>query len=393
MSEEFATARRTGRARRPRGDDLAIVLGGGGARAAYQAGFLRGMSEYLPELRFPIITGVSAGAINASWLASHPGPFADTARSLADLWLGLSVEQVFRVDMSCLLRNVLGWAVRLVSGGSVHSPRVRGLVDTRPLGRFLDNALGAAGGEVTGIAENVARGRLKAFALSTLNYATGQTITWVQGSDIETWNRPNRRAETTRIGLDHIMASAALPLIFPAIKIDGAWYGDGGIRLSAPLSPALHLGASRVLTISTRYGRNAAEAGNPATHGYPPPAQVMGNLLNAIFLDLIDQDAERLERLNGLVKALPEEKRRGLRPVELLVIRPSRDLGRLAGDYEVKLPGAFRFLTRGLGTRETRSPDFLSLLMFQDDYLDRLIAIGEEDAAKKRDEVMSLLEG
>ncbi len=374
--------------------DLAIVLGGGGARAAYQAGFLRGLARYLPDLRFPIVTGISAGAINASLLASHPGPLSAAAQDLTELWQDLTIDRVFRADALYLARNTLRWLLRLVSGGHDLAPQVRGLVDTRPLDAFLrENLNAAAGGEVAGVGENLERGVLKAFALSTLDYATGQTVTWVQGCDIKTWDRPNRRSAKTRMTIDHIMASASLPLLFPAIELDGAWYGDGGIRLAAPLSPALHLGASRLLTISTRYDRTAEEAARPSTRGYPPPAQVIGKLLNAIFLDVVDQDVERLQRLNSLLVQMPEESRKGLKPVDLIVVRPSEDLGRLVGAYEPKLPGLFRFLVRGLGTRQTTSPDLLSLLMFQPDYLRRLIEIGEADAEARHEELVPLLLG
>jgi NTE family protein len=180
------------------------------------------------------------------------------------------------------------------------------------------------------------------------------------------------------------MASAALPFFFPAIEVDGAWYGDGGIRLTAPLSPAIHLGAKRILAVTTRYTRTSEEADRPMINGYPPPAQVAGVLFNAIFLDQLDGDALQLRTVNDLIAHLPEHKRQGLRPINLLVVRPSEDLGRLANDYEAELPKAFRFLTRGLGTRETRSNDMLSLVMFQPDYVKRLMDLGEADAEKRR---------
>ena len=170
--------------------------------------------------------------------------------------------------------------------------------------------------------------------------------------------------------VDHVMASSSLPIFFPAVRIGPHWYGDGGIRLTAPLSPAIHLGASRILAISTRYARSRAEADASSIDDYPPPAQIVGVLFNAIFLDLFDADALTLTRVNKLIDCMPPEERGPLRPVELLVLRPSRDLGKLANEYEARLPPAFRFLTRGLGTRETRSNDLLSLVMFQPDYLD-----------------------
>jgi NTE family protein len=176
------------------------------------------------------------------------------------------------------------------------------------------------------------------------------------------------------------MASSALPFFFPAVEVDGAWYGDGGIRLTAPLSPAVHLGARHVIAVSTRYAGTREEADRPAVIGYPPPAQVAGVLYNAIFLDQLDSDALHMQQVNDFVARLPEVHRNGLRRIELLVVRPSQDLGRLANAYEPELPRAFRFLTRGLGTRETRSNDMLSLVMFQTDYVKRLIELGENDA-------------
>ncbi len=180
------------------------------------------------------------------------------------------------------------------------------------------------------------------------------------------------------------MASAALPFFFPAIQVDDAWYGDGGIRLTAPLSPAIHLGAKKIIAVTTRYARTREEADRPMIAGYPPPAQVAGVLFNAIFLDQLDGDALQLRQINELIEMLPDEKRQGLRPIDLLVVRPSEDLGRLANAYEAELPKGFSFLTRGLGTRETRSNDMLSLVMFQPDYVKRLMDLGEADAEKRR---------
>ena len=230
-------------------------------------------------------------------------------------------------------------------------------------------------------------GHLKAVALSTSSYTTGQSVTWVQGSDIQNWNRPQRRSKKTVLNIDHVMASAALPIFFPAVPINGEYFGDGGIRLAAPLSPAIHLGARKILAISTRYNRSAIEAKEPEVVGYPPPAQVMGVLLNSIFLDFFDQDALRLDRLNDLIDQVPPKGRGGLRPISLMILRPSMDLGRLANDFEPQLPKTFRFLTRGWGTRQTNSPDLLSLVLFQPDYVRRLICLGKTDAQARADEI------
>jgi NTE family protein len=370
---------------------LAIVLSGGGARAAYQVGLLRCLARHLPALRFDIVTGVSAGAINAAFLAAHPGNLVSAAEELSEIWSRLEVDEVFRVDPWSLGHRAARAALRLVSGGARVGPGVRGMVDTAPLDRLIERVLPTEGREVAGIARNLAAGRLRALALTTLDYSTGQTITWIEGCDIEDWERPNRRSVSCRITVDHVMASAALPLFFPAVKIGRHWHGDGGIRLAAPLSPAVHLGAGRILAISTRYPRTHAEAERSVIAGYPPPAQILGALLNAVFLDVIDQDVVRLERFNRLLERLPEEERGGLRPIDCLVLRPSEDLGRLAAGYEPRLPKTFRFLTRGLGTRETESPDFLSLILFQADYLTRLIEIGEADAERHLEQIAELV--
>lgn len=368
-------------------------MGGGGARAAYQVGVLRFLARQFPELHVPYITGVSAGAINAALLASHHGTLLQAVNELSELWGHLTVEDVFRVDGRSLAWNAARWAHQLVSGGFGGPPRVRGFVDTQPLRTYLSEVLHAVDGELTGIRYNLEAGRLRAVAISTSSYSTGQSVTWVQGQDIHEWERPQRRARNCTLTVEHVMASAALPLFFPAVRLDNGWFGDGGVRLTAPMSPALHLGACRLLAISTRYARSVAEADEPAVYGYPPPAQVVGVLMNSIFLDLLDADALRLERLNRLLEALPEGQREGLRPVKLLVLRPSMDLGMLANRYEARLPRAFRFLTRGLGTRQTRSPDFLSLVLFQPDYLKALIEVGEADAEARANEIAAFLTG
>ena len=367
--------------------DLGLVMGGGGARAAYQVGFLRSLAHSFPDLLIPYITGVSAGAINAAHLASHHGNLEQSVEELYQLWSNLRMEDVFRSDLRSLSWNMIRWARKLVSGGTGGSIEVRGLVDTAPLRNYLTEVLHTVDGEITGIKYNLARKHLRAVALSTSSYTTGQSITWVQGEDIQEWERPQRRSRNCTLTVEHVMASSALPFFFPAVPIGNEWFGDGGIRLAAPLSPAVHLGARRVMAISTRYDRSSVEADMEQIQGYPPPAQIAGVLMNSVFLDLLDHDALRLERLNTLLRLLPAEQRNTLRPIELFVLRPSVDLGQLASQFEPQLPKSFRFLTRGLGTRETKSPDFLSLIMFQPDYLQMLMEIGEKDAINRAEEI------
>jgi NTE family protein len=368
----------------PRG--LALVLSGGGARAAYQVGVLRYLAREFPTTIPDILTGVSAGGINAAFLAARQETYPAKIEELAEMWKNLHIDQVFKAEFGNLAWRGLRWVGRLGSGGKspLHS---KSLVDTTPLREVLERELRAGTGPIQGIQTSLWDGWLRAFALTASSYTTGQSITWVQTREddaMPSWERPARKSHCCPLRVDHVMASAALPFFFPATEVDGAWYGDGGIRLTAPLSPAIHLGAKKIIAVTTRYARTREEADRPMITGYPPPAQVAGVLFNAIFLDQLDGDALQLRTVNQLIEALPEEKRMGLRPIELLVVRPSEDLGRLANAYEAELPKAFRFFTRGLGTRETRSNDMLSLVMFQPDYVKRLLELGEADAEKRR---------
>ena len=376
--------------------DLALMLSGGGARAAYQVGFLRLLAREFPDVVPGILTGVSAGGINAAYLASRQESFAVKVEHLAEVWAGIRIDDVFRVELRDLASRTVRWGGRLLGGGKYPLTPARSLVDTAPLRELIRKLLTANGGDVPGIAQSLEAGWLRAIALTASSYTTGQSVTWVQTREdcgIDAWERPQRKSFRCRLGVEHVMASAALPFFFPAVEVDGGWYGDGGIRLTAPLSPAVHLGARRIIAVSTRYARSREEADRPAIANYPPPAQVAGVLYNAIFLDQLDGDALEMRRINDLIARLPPSERGGLRPIDLLLLRPSVDLGRLANEYEPELPRPFRFLARGLGTRETRSNDMLSLVMFQGDYIRRLIEIGEADAAARITDIRQFLEG
>ncbi len=376
--------------------ELALVLSGGGARAAYQAGVLRGLGRRFPDLPVQILTGASAGAINIAYLASQPGPLGERAERLARVWSALETEDVMDVGSLRLLRRVTAWGVRLVSGGHVSWRGRAGMVDLHPLRASLERLLGATPeGMLAGIRENLAQGALSAVAITTASYGTGQSITWVQGREIENWERAHRRGVRCELSIDHVLASSALPLLFSAVRIGDDFYGDGGMRMTAPLSPAIHLGASRILAISTRYAPEHTPFPSTVRRQralpYPPPAQIAGVLLGTLFLDQFAGDALQLERLNRLVRPLPPAARGALRPIDVLVIRPSEDLGRLARAYEARLPRAFRWLERGLGTRkDEKSHVLLSMIMFQSDYARRLIEVGERDAELHLDRAAEL---
>jgi NTE family protein len=270
------------------------------------------------------------------------------------------------------------------------------MVDTEPLRGFLAGALGVEGtadaSRIPCIADNLARGALDAVAITSTSYATGQSITWVEGRDVTPWERPLRRCLLTELGVEHVMASAALPLLFPAVKVAGEWHGDGGIRQMAPLSPALHLGGSRILAIATRRSPLPRQALPDRMAEYPPPAQIMGVLANAVFLDALDYDAMMMERMNELARAIGPEGRRDIREIDLLVVRPSADLGLMAAEHETELPRLLRFLLRGWGTKEVRAPDSLAMLMFESGYITRLIELGERDADARAGDLERFIE-
>jgi len=372
--------------------DLGLAMTGGGARAAYQVGVLRYISKVHPEFRPPIITGVSAGAVNAAHLAAYQGNFCDAVEQLAELWLELTTDKVFRTDSGFFLSNFLRWGMGFILGGSRMGPTKRSLLDSDPLRQFLVKKLASKANErIYGIRENIEKGHLKVLGISSTNYGTGKAITWVQGQAHKHWQRPRRKSETTEITIEHVMASTALPLVFPAVKLDDGWHGDGGIRSIAPLSPTMHLGAHKILAISTRYRGGQITPDETVIGEYAPVAQIIGILLDSIFLDLLDYDAANMSRINMLYDQINDETREALKKVNLLILRPSEDLGKLASQYEIKLPQPFRYFTRGFGTRDTRSPDSLSLLMFQPEYLERLLELGEQDAELHAEKIEAFL--
>jgi len=359
--------------------DLAVMLTGGGARAAYQVGLLRGLARHFPGLRFDIITGVSAGAINAIFLASHEEPLVERIEHLCELWRDLQCQHVFKPNYTALVPFLERKPHGVFNAGPLAS-LLRKIFDTPKRGTPID-----------GIRRNLERGDLRAVALITLDYTTGQNVRWAQGRAIDVFEGTNRRSVQTELTVEHVLASAALPFVFPAVRIGSRWYGDGGIRLSAPLSPAVHLGATRILAMSTGYQRTPDEASTPVVSGYPPAAQILGQLFNAVFLDAIDEDVTRMERMNEIVRKLPEHERGGMKAIDLFVLRPSRDIGRLAAAYEQFLPKSMKVFTRSIGASETESPDFISMLMFEPNYLRVLIQMGEEDVYAQLPELRAFL--
>lgn len=359
-----------------------LVLGGGGAHAAYQVGVLAAIVERAPDIDFPILTGVSAGAINIAYLAAHPGPLAASVAALRDEWARLTVERVYRVGLGRLTRSGCRWVAHRVIGRHGGPALVRGLMDMEPLRHVLEQRL-----DLGGIAVNIAHGRLHAVALSATPYASGQTVTFVQGDEsVKMWRRALRYSVRTRLTLDHVLASAAIPILFPAVLLHDQFYGDGSVRHTAPFAPAIHLGARALLVITTRPSPEATPSVLPRhAREYPSVAEVMGMLLHAAFVDGPDADAERLERINRLLETCngDDPAPDGLEPVRLLVLRPSRALGSLASPHRARLPPLVRWLVHGMGGQRAAAADFLSYLLFDPAYTTPLIELGHADALQQ----------
>ena len=371
--------------------NLALTLSGGGALAAYQVGFLRQLLQYYPELNFPILTGISAGAINAAYLANYNGSFKQAVDSLYALWENIMISRVFRVDAPIIFLDLFKRLFHALSFGFIERSQFRSLVRTDPLRQFLEEHLRPENGIMPGIERNIRNGRLHAVAISSTSYASNQTITWTEGCCLVDWERPNRVSHATRLTIDHIMASAAIPVLFPAVRIGREWHADGGIHFYCPFSAAIHLGADRVLSVSTGYQASWEEGEDADVQDYPSMAQVMRVLMNAVFLDMLEQDAARLELTNGLLEKLPEEARYGKRIVKTFIRRPSSDLGKIAEHFDPAIPFFFRQMLRSHGTNKSSSRDWLGMLMFQPDYVRYLLELGEKDAAEKRVEIEDFL--
>jgi NTE family protein len=362
------------------GAPLALVLTGGGARAAYQVGVLSAIAERLPSIEFPILTGVSAGAINTTYLAAHRAPFRTAVEKLRDEWRRLTADRVYRLPLAHLALSVVGAMGRTALGRGGGSAVVRGLMDMRPLHSFLEGCI-----DVTGIDTKISAGRLRAVALTATSYSLGQTVTFVQGApDVPLWRRAMRFAVRTRLTLDHIMASSAIPILFPAVRLGDGFYGDGSVRQTAPLSPAIHLGARAILAIGLQ-AMPPLSVSAPPSGEYPSFAEVAGLLLHSTFLDALDTDAERLEQVNQLLGP-PLASRSSASPVQrvaLLLLQPSRDLGTLAAGAGARLPSIVRLIVWGMGGRNVRASDLLSYLLFDPAYTSRLVELGSDDGLKQ----------
>jgi len=368
---------------------IALVLSGGGARAAYQAGALAAVAEVAPAIHISIITGVSAGAINAVSLAAHTGTFPESIATLRRNWEALGPDDVFGVRPLSLIGSIGRMVLHALTGRRRGLPAFRGLLDPRPLRRFLERHA-----QLEGIARNIAEGRLRAVGLSATAYGTGATATFVQGvPDIPTWSRARRYAVHTTLTFDHVLASGAIPIIFPAVLLDEGFFGDGSVRQTAPLAPAIHLGAEHIIAVNVSGSATKTPVRKPDE--YPSSAEVFGLLFDSVFLDALEADAERLERVNSILEQLTPSQRVAspLRQIGLLLLRPSRDLGAMSRGYRSRLPPLLAAVVRNMGGRRVRAADFVSYLLFDRRYTTDLMDLGYHDTMARRDEVAMFLHG
>ena len=372
--------------------NLGLVLTGGGARAAYQVGALRALAELFGNgpLPFPVVCGVSAGAINGSSLAAEADDFPRAVKHLADTWLSLTPERVYRTDALSLVSIGSGWFRGLTAGGTQPPRRYNHLLDTSPLRELLGREI-----PFEAIRENVARGLVRGVAISATNYETGTSVTFFDGApEMKPWARSRRMGVKTAITLDQVMASAAIPIFFPPVQVGGSWFGDGGVRLTAPMSPALHLGADRVLVIGIRHPRTAEETvviNEAAQRDDLPLSQILGVLMNAVFLDSLEPDIERVERVTEMLDTIQRPADSHLRPVHILLLQPSQDLAALASDQVMRFPRTLRFLLKGLGVSQKGGSDLLSYLAFEQHYIERLVTLGYEDTRARFEEIRGFM--
>jgi NTE family protein len=378
----------------PVGGKSGLVLAGGGARAAYQVGVLQAIKEILPDPKvnpFQIICGTSAGAVNAGALAVYADDFGHAVDNLLAVWRAFEPRHVYRSDFPGVVANSSKWFAGFLFGAFLKNKRIS-LLDNRPLEGLLGRRL-----DFSRIEKNIAAGALDAVAMTCSGYTSGQSCSFFEaGESFEGWQRSQRIGIKTRLSVEHMMASSAIPFLFPAYKLNREFFGDGSMRQIAPVSPALHLGSDRVVVVGTARIRNEEPE---RTRGdlYPTLAQVAGHVMNSIFLDSLAVDLERLERINRTISAVPGEtlKKMGLtlHHVDVLVLTPSEPLDAIAVKHVRSLPWTIRFLLRSIGAMRRGGANLASYLLFENGYCNELIKLGYDDTIKRREEVEAFLAG
>ena len=361
------------------------MLTGGGARAAYQVGVVKAVRDILgnpAKNPFPILCGTSAGAINAATLAVYADNFSRGVGNLLEVWENMHCEHIYRTDAWHILKSGARWlaAMMLISRENPIS-----LLDNTPLAEMLSRNL-----PFERIQSHIDAGALYAVCVTASGYTTGQSVSFFQGGPgLEAWERNQRIGAAITLKLEYLLASAALPFIFPAVKVHREYFGDGSMRQIAPVSPALHLGADRILIVGT--GRQEQDQARARSNVYPSLAQIAGHALNSIFLDSLMVDIERMERINRTVKLIPPEKMSDsavqLRPVKALFITPSQPIERLAARFLHELPATVRFVLKPTGALNRSGSNLASYLLFEESFCRALIDLGYQDTISREAEL------
>lgn len=372
----------------------ALILSGGGARAAYQVGVLKAIAQLLPEGAknpFTVICGTSAGAINAVTLAAHEGSFAEAIESLESVWLTLSPGDVYRCSWGAMAQSGGRLMLSLVNRGvGVGNPVA--LLDNQPLRGLIKRTI-----NFEKIDRAIARNDLDAVCVTATAYHSARSMCFFQAkADTQEWSRYRRSGRRTLLNTDHLMASSAIPTMFPATRIEFEYFGDGAVRQLAPLSPALHLGADRLFIVGVGANRERPQAEPMMTPTHSPSmAQIVGHLLNSAFIDSLESDIERLDRINNLVRLMPGDSLQSdipLKYIERQVISPSEELDRIAADNVDSLPSSVRFLLRATGgTEGGAGSTAASYLLFARPFVETLIALGYRDAMAQRKGIAGFL--
>ncbi|HLP82159.1 MAG TPA: patatin-like phospholipase family protein [Nitrosomonas sp.] len=371
---------------------VGLVLTGGGARAAYQVGVLRAIAELLPDKTrnpFPVICGTSAGAINAASLAVSANNFGQGVKELEAVWSNFHVDHIYRSDLLGVFHNTLRCLLSLVSSEyGKHNPI--SLLDNSPLEALLRERF-----PFRSIQYCIRSGSLHALGLTAWGYTSGQSVTFYQAArEVMPWKRAQRLGIPVDIGVEHLMASSSIPFIFPAVRLNREFFGDGSMRQLAPISPALHLGAEKVLIIGVRKAVTD-EPKRVHASSYPPFAQIAGHALNSIFVDSLDVDLERLLRINETLKLIPhdvfKEKNIPLRPVEAMMIAPSEGINEIAQKYAYTLPWIMRYLYRAIGAMGPNGSTLLSYVLFEAQFCRDLIELGYNDTLLQKKELLKFI--
>ena len=374
----------------PQPGKLGLVLPGGGARAAYQVGVLRAIADLLPARSvnpFPVVTGTSAGAVNATAIAVHAERFRVAIGNLERVWRNFQVSQVFRTDTASMLRSGLHWFLAMMSGGWLLPPP-KSLFDNSPLRDLLRVHF-----DFAGVRRAIADGQLDALAIAAAGYVSARSVSFYEARPGSApWSRLRRAGEPATLSLDHLMASVAVPFLFPPVLMGDEFYGDGAMRQANPFSAAIHLGADRLLVIGTRNESHVSTTVPPLC---PTFGQIFGYMLDALFTDGLYSDMERLTQLNELADRVGPTNADGtqLRRIEMLVILPSRDISEIARHHVGSLPRGLRVLLRTMGAMNTGGGQLMSYLLFQDTFTRELIALGYQDAMKRSEDLQAFIGG